>query len=191
LNPEILLAGSIGALLVFVLGTLGTVLRRDREQVGILRLLLAEIHHNIAVVQTLGHWRGAVLNIDARLLPRLKAEVWRAVRVRGAQLLPEELTTTLNDYYSPLDNVITLQNLKEAPGELDLSNDVMMQALGQLAQPQYAGPPFLYEDYALYALEAQNTARQQVEDHLASPLKRHPWLTGRVGGFAIKRRQAT
>jgi hypothetical protein len=185
---SVLFAGVVGALLVFVLGLVREKWRSDREQVGILRLLLAEIHHNIAVVQTLEHWRGAVLNIDVRLLPRMKAEVWRDVRVRAAQLLREKLITTLNDYYSPLDNVITLREVQEDPTKLDLSNNVMMDALGKQAERQYTAPPILYVDYALLALQAQNVARKQVEDQLARPgWARYP-LTGRVIGFAIRSR---
>jgi hypothetical protein len=73
--------------------------RSDREQVALLRLLLVEVEHNVAVVQTLDHGRGFAPPIDTRLMPRMKAEVWHDVWVRAAQLLPGELTTALNDYY--------------------------------------------------------------------------------------------
>jgi hypothetical protein len=73
--------------------------RRDREQGARLRLLLAEVEHNVAVVHTLDHGRGKAPPIDMRLVPRMKAEVWHDVWVRAAQLLPGELTTALNDYY--------------------------------------------------------------------------------------------
>ena len=133
-----------------------------------MRLLLAEIEYNVAVVQTLEHWRTAeVVNIDMRLLPHLKVEVWHSVRVRAAQLLPEELTTTLNDYYSPLGNLISLREVKEDPKKLDLSNH-LMNTLTRLAERKYTGPPILYMDYAILALDAQTrrmwrTARSRID----------------------------
>jgi hypothetical protein len=47
-----LLSGVIGALLVFCLGFARELWRDERERRGILRLLLAEIEHNIEVVRT-------------------------------------------------------------------------------------------------------------------------------------------
>ena len=186
-----LFSGVVGALLVFVLGILRQEWRDDREGVGILRLLLAEVEYNVAVVQTLEYWRTAdVVSIDMRLLPHMKAEVWRDVRVRAAQLLPKELTATLNDHYSPLDNVIAIREVQEDPKKLDLSSHVMMNALGKQADLNYTGPPVLYVDYALLALETQNVARRQIEDHLSLPGWKRYSLTGRVVEFALRRRTA-
>jgi hypothetical protein len=176
---SVLFAGLLGALLVFVLGLLREEWRSDREQVALLRLLLAEVEHNVAVVQTLEHWRGSDPPIDMRLMPIIKSEVWHDVRVRAAQLLPEELTTVLNDYYSPLDNVLTIRELQEDRKKLDLSSHVLMEAIGRLAK-QYEGPPILSVDYALLTLQAQTATRNKLADQLALPWwKRYP-LTGRV-----------
>jgi hypothetical protein len=167
--------------LVFILGVVREEWRREREEVGILRLLLAEIEYNVAVVQTLEHWKTAeVVNIDMRLLPHLKVEVWHSVRVRAAQLLPAGLTMTLNDYYSPLGNLISLREVQEDPKKLDLSNHLTMNTLTRLAERKYTGPPILYMDYAILALDAQNVAHSKIADGLALPWWRRYPLTGRV-----------
>jgi hypothetical protein len=165
--------------LVFILGVVREEWRRDREELALLRLLLAEVEHNVAVVQTLENWRGTEPSIDMRLMPLMKSEVWHDVRVKAAQLLPAELTAVLNDYYSPLDNVLAIRELQEDRKKLDLSSHVMMEALGRLAN-QYEGPPILSVDYALLTLQAQTSTRNKIADRLALPWwERYP-LSGRV-----------
>lgn len=165
-----LFSGVVGALLVFVAGILREEWRNDRETVGILRLLQAEIEHNDAAVRTLDYWRNAsVVNIDMRLLPLVKAEVWQGVRVRAAQLLPELLARSLNDYYSPLENVVTLRGLQDDPKKLDLSNHILMNALGKRDEGQDTPVPVLYVDNAVRALQAQTEAGNRIEEYLALP----------------------
>jgi len=179
-----LFSGIVGAFLVFVLGVVREEWRRDREAVGILRLLQAEIEHNITTAQTLEYWRYAeAVKIDMRILPRMKVEVWHDVRVRAAQLLPEALIQALNDYYSPLANVLTLSDLQEDPKNLDISNDVILNAIGKLRDPDYKAPPILYLDYAVLVLEAQNKVRDQVVDYLALRIWRRYPVTGWLIGF--------
>lgn len=114
-----------------------------------------------------------------RLMPRMKVEVWHNVRVRATQLLPEELTTTLNDYYWPLENVVAVRELQKDPKKLDVSSHIVMEALGRQAN-QYKGPPILSVDYAIHALQAQNVAQRKIADRLALPWwERYPF-TGRV-----------
>jgi hypothetical protein len=178
---SVLFAGVVGASLVFVLGALREEWHNDREGVGILRLVLAEIEHTVAVIQTLEDWAGAVLTIDMWLLPRLKTEVWRDVRVRAAQLLPEDLTMILNDYYSPLDNVVSLQEVQDGSQGLDLSSQVMMDALAILPERRYTGPSFLHRDYAIHALEMQDEALNRISEYLSlRPWMRQEWLVRMV-----------
>ena len=52
MNAEVSLAGSLGALAVFVLGIVLEWWRNERERRGLLVLLLAEMKHNAEVIQT-------------------------------------------------------------------------------------------------------------------------------------------
>ncbi len=63
--------------------------------------------------------------------------------------MKNELTTTLNDYYSPLDNVVTIREVQEDPKNLDISSHVMMDALRKQVERLYSALPILYVDYAL------------------------------------------
>ena len=67
-----LLSGVIGALLVFCLGFVRELWRDERERRGILRLLLAEIEHNIEVVRTVRESRPALLGSPD--LPSLRTD---------------------------------------------------------------------------------------------------------------------
>ncbi len=94
-SAEVLLAGSVGALAVFVLGVVREWWRNERERRGILRLLLAEIGHNAEVCRTIGETTWDLLS--APELPSMRVGTWSDCRVRAAQLLPEYLTQGLND----------------------------------------------------------------------------------------------
>ena len=83
MNLEILIAGSLGALAVFLLGTAREWRRDERERRGLLRLLLAEIEHNAEVVRTVRERRPALIgSLD---LPSMKTEVWRDSRPETAR----------------------------------------------------------------------------------------------------------
>ncbi len=85
----VLLSGSIGAISEFILGFLRELWRNERERRGLLRLLQAEIEHNIEVVRTVRESRPGLLGSpDLRFM---KIETWRATRTRATQLLPDEL----------------------------------------------------------------------------------------------------
>jgi hypothetical protein len=153
--------------------------------VGLLQLLTSEIEYNIAVTQSLEFWwyqKGG--SIDTPPSPRLKAEVWIDVR-RVAQLLPEDIITALNDYYSPLYTVLTHTDQKEQ----DSSNLVMRDVLADRPERMYPNaPPFDYPDYAQHVLEAQNTAHKQVKDYLdLTPLMRYP-IRGWTVEFVFRKR---
>jgi hypothetical protein len=90
----------------------------------------------------------------------------------------------VNDYYSPLDNVLTIRELQEDRKKLDLSSNVMMEAIGRLAK-EYEGPQILSVDYALLALQAQTVTRNKLADRLSLPWwNRYP-LTGRVVNLLV------
>ena len=103
LNPEILLAGSIGALGVFVLTTLkdwvwARRLRRT-ERKGLLRLVFAELSRNESNlralrVESIEEFAAAHLSVRA-----LNVDTWEQARVRMAVLLGDERFRELAEYY--------------------------------------------------------------------------------------------
>jgi hypothetical protein len=102
-----LVSGLFGALLVFFLGLFREAWRNNREKIGVLRLILAEIEHNAEVSRTLGETTRDLLS-SPDLSRSLKTETWSDVRTQAARLLPKELRDALNDYYSPLQTLVTL-----------------------------------------------------------------------------------
>ena len=152
--------------------------------------MLADIEHNKSVVKTLEYWRGGILTIDVRLLPRMEEEVWQHVRGRATQLLPQELTGTLSDYYSPLHKVLTLRERQTDVKKLEISTDVIITALAKRAGEQTSSAPILYVDYALLALQGQDPVHERVEYYLALPWwKRYPW-TSRATELVLRRRRS-
>ena len=112
----VLLSGSIGAISVFILGFIRELWRNERERRGLLRLLQAEIEHNIEVVRTVRESRPALLGSpDLRFM---KIETWRATRTRATQLLPDELFKDIENYYSLLETVLTLLGFRNLGGEV-------------------------------------------------------------------------
>jgi hypothetical protein len=53
MSLDVLLAGALGALLVFFLGVLREWWREEQERRGLLILLLAELEHNAEVIRTI------------------------------------------------------------------------------------------------------------------------------------------
>lgn len=99
LNPEVLLAGSIGALGVFVLTVLKDSVQgwrqRKRERNGLLRLVSTEIDlHRVLVLDD-------YLEADSANKPRrlLGTDAWEQVRPRLAALLPAYRLASLAEYY--------------------------------------------------------------------------------------------
>jgi len=103
---EVLLAGSVGALSVFLLGLFREWWRDERERRGLMRLLSADISHNAQVI-------GPILEalrspVAPSALPSTKTDTWRDVRTRAVQLLPGDVFETLDRYYSPLEVLQTV-----------------------------------------------------------------------------------
>jgi hypothetical protein len=100
LNPEVLLAGSIGALGVFVLTVLKDLVqgwwRRKRVLKGLLRLVSVEIAlHRILVLED--YLQAAETNKPRRLL---RTDAWEQARSRIAALLPAHRLASLAEYYA-------------------------------------------------------------------------------------------
>lgn len=102
MSPEVLLAGSIGALFVFVLGVLRDYLRRRREREGLMTLIWTEILHNYVV---LNRWKGTstIDFLNAGEVKSFRTEIWAESRVRLAQTLPPHEFLVATVYYSTLE----------------------------------------------------------------------------------------
>jgi len=93
----------------------------------------------------------------------MKTETWRATRTRATQLLPGELLTSLEEYYTPLETLLTLlefEGTNKSAGERWL-RVALSQKLGEekvaLDRPT---------TYALKTLDAQDEVYEQISDQL-------------------------
>jgi hypothetical protein len=75
LSAWALVSGLVGAVLVFLLGVIREAWRNDREKLGVQRLILAEIKHNVEVVRTIEE-RGRDLIASPDFLPSMRTETW-------------------------------------------------------------------------------------------------------------------
>lgn len=173
-SMEILLAGSVGALIVFFLGMAREWWRNRRERRGLLRLLLAEIDHNVEVVEAVGQTKPAL--ISSPDLPSMKMEAWRGTRVRVAQLLPEDLLTDLQAYYSPLETLLTLLTFSNAGSNAGNRwlRAAIAEDLGEVPRPRDP-----YVEYMKKTLDAQDQVRTRVANHLSLPWWRTRMFVGR------------
>jgi hypothetical protein len=111
-SPEVLLSGLFGALLVFLLGVLREWWRNEQERRGLLILLLTEISHNGEVIRTVQDR----INPDQAMEDLIghphfstqKVRTWDNVQERAAALLPDYLMAALDEYYAPLETLLTL-----------------------------------------------------------------------------------
>jgi len=112
MSPEVLLSGLFGALLVFLLGVLREWWRNEQERRGLLILLLTEISHNGEVIRTVQDR----INPDQAMEDLIghphfstqKVRTWDNVQERAAALLPDDLMAALDEYYAPLETLLTL-----------------------------------------------------------------------------------
>ena len=90
MNVEVLLAGSVGALAVFVLGIVREWWRNERERRGLLVLLLAEMEHNTEVIHTVAERVDVDRPIEDMIgnanFATLKMRTWSKVQGRAAAL---------------------------------------------------------------------------------------------------------
>jgi hypothetical protein len=82
--------------------------RAEREWDSLLRLLLAEIKHNREVARTARGEEDRPRQVGSSNLAFMKTETRRATRIRATQLVPGELLTSLEEYYTPLETLLTL-----------------------------------------------------------------------------------
>ncbi len=155
-----LLSGLSGALIVFFLGVGREWWRNDRERLGLLRLLLAEVERNAEVVTSAR--KGEQVSLTSADLPHMKLETWRAVRGRVAQLAPRGLTETLNNYYSALDTLLTLLAL---PGMKEKYTGALLITGLEQARGR-AGTRNPYLEYAELTFARQDQARKRLTAYL-------------------------
>jgi hypothetical protein len=179
---EVLLSGLLGALLVFCIGWLRERYRNERERQGLLRLLASEIEHNAVVMQT-------IQDSDTQLLAScnltlMKTEAWRASRASAAALSPT-LLKTLDDYYRPLETLLTLQRFSDADEERmkRLKINTMGEILGLERLPRSHDP---WGEAERSMLEAQQRAQGRVRKYLGSPI----WGPVLLGADRWARRQS-
>jgi hypothetical protein len=169
----VLFSGIVGALLVFILGTAREEWRNDREKPGLLRLLLAEIDHNIEVFETIGETKRQKIDvvISPEFAPSVRVDTWQDVRAKAARLLNKQLRDALNAYYSPLQTLLTLVTFKDK-----LGNDHMNRVARQMRNP--------YLEYFDRTIAAQEEVRDLIEEYLELPGRRRvPLIAQEVVGF--------
>ena len=111
MNTEVLLAGSIGALSVFLLGLLRESLQQWRELRGLTRLATNEIMHNTVILQTVYGDPAEVLTDRTGQLKTLRVDTWVSVRVRLAEMMPAADFWNLSFYYALLQELERIQQI--------------------------------------------------------------------------------
>jgi hypothetical protein len=95
----------------------------------------------------------------------MKAETWRDVRTRAAALLPAEIMAAVEDYYSPLETVLTLLQFQDAVSD---TADRMLRDEIQRVKPEWsvAATSNPYGEYLDRTVAAQDTARERIKRYL-------------------------
>ena len=168
----VLLSGALGALLVFVLGVVREWWRNEQERRGLLLLLRAEIEHNAEVIRTISDR----MNPDQAMEDLIghphfstqKARTWDNVQESAAALLPDDLMTTLEAYYAPLENLLTLVRF---PGAVSDSFDRTLRGHIQEIKPEWsiAATRQPYQQQLEKLLAAQDRAPMKIQEYLARP----------------------
>jgi hypothetical protein len=166
MNPDVLLAGLVGALSVLAFGVAREKWRGARELLGLLGSVLAEIEHNKEVLDIIRPTNPSL--IGSPDLSRTKTETWRGVRVRVTQLATKELTETLNSYYSSIDVLVTLMSFDSAKSEYmeRWLRGVIQRDLGRDV-PRSRNP---FTEYADLTFNRQDEARDLINWYFAQPL---------------------
>ena len=159
-----LVSGLVGAVLVFLLGIIREAWRNRREKLGVLWLLLAEIRHNAEVVRSIEE-RGQDLIASADFPFSMRTDTWRDLRKTAARLLPDNLRQALNDYYSPLQTLLTLLQFENRVN--DRADRLLREAIKEKApQKEVALTRNSYHEYRDSALQAQEEAQKRIEEYL-------------------------
>jgi hypothetical protein len=171
-SAEVLLAGSVGALAVFVLGIVREWWRIERERRGLLVLLLAEMEHNTEVIQTVSERVGPDRPIEDLTgntnFATLKVRTWSKVQGRAAALLSGDLMAALDEYYSPLETLLSLVGFANMVSD---SFDRTLRGEFQEMKPDWSvaltrNP---YREQLERLLGAQESTPAKIEEYLARP----------------------
>jgi hypothetical protein len=177
----VLLAGALGALLVFFLGVLREWWREEQKRRWLLCLLRAEINHNEIVIKVIAE-SGSSLETSP-YLDNLKTETWDESR-GAASGLPTELLNDLNGYYEPLEIFRTIKSLppkdpnRTPSGEremIEMKLDEMTEPLNQVLS-QWGFPTTRRETYQQSTLRASTRVKKSIETYLDRPLWAPPIL---------------
>jgi hypothetical protein len=177
---DVLLSGLIGALAVFFLGWLREWWRDEQERRGLLILLLAEIEHNAEVLRTildrLNEGYAMEDLIGHSHFTNQKARTWEGVQERAAALLPDDLMAALQEYYAPLETLLTLVRF---PSMTSDSSDRRLRGAIQEMKPEWsvAATRQPYREQLQKLLEAQGSTPPKLEEYLA-----RPWWRRMFGG---------
>ena len=169
---DVLFGGVFGALLVFLLGLLREWWRNEQERRGLLILLLAEISHNGEVIRTVQDR----INPDQAMEDLIghphfltqKVKTWDNVQERAAALLPDNLMAALDEYYAPLETLLTLVRF---PNMVSDSFDRTLRGQIQEARPRWAVAATRqpYGEQLQRLLDAQVSAPRKIEQYLSRP----------------------
>jgi hypothetical protein len=172
MSPEVLLSGLFGALLVFLLGVLREWWRNEQERRGLLILLLTEISHNGEVIRTVQDR----INPDQAMEDLIghphfstqKVRTWDNVQERAAALLPDDLMAALDEYYAPLETLLTLVRF---PNMASDSFDRTLRGEIQEMKPAWsvAATRQPYREQLQKLLDAQESTPAKIEEYLAQP----------------------
>ncbi len=168
----VLLSGFFGALLVFVLGSLREWRRDDRKRRGLARLLLSEIKHNTTVTEIIQE-SGTSLFFSPDL-PRMRTETWLGSR-ESAVALPPKLLKDLDDYYRPLEILLTLREFPNM--ENDRLERIHRKILGEVSGREFVRSQDHWGESEQAMLEAQDRARHRITQYWETP-----WWRRMFGG---------
>lgn len=111
MNPEILLAGSFGALTVFLLGFVRDSLRQRRELRGLTRLVHTEMEFNRLTLRELYNQPERAIT---EMTTTLEMSTWESARMRMAAMMPADDLGSVTYYY------LFVQELKRVQGSREL-----------------------------------------------------------------------
>jgi hypothetical protein len=157
---DVLLGGALGALGVFFLGWLKEWWRDEQERRGLLILLLAELEHNAEVIRTIYDRMDPGQAMEDLIahphFANQTAKTWESVQERAAALLPDDLMAALQEYYAPLETLLTLVRFPS------MTSDSFERILrGATRQP--------YREQLDKLLKAQDDTPPKIKGYLARP----------------------
>jgi hypothetical protein len=169
---DVLLGGALGALGVFFLGWLKEQRRDEQERRGLLILLMAELEHNAEVIRTIFDRMNPGQAMEDLIshphFANQKARTWDNVQERAAALLPDDLMAALEEYYAPLETLLTLVRF---PSMASDSFDRTLRSEIQERKPEWsvAATRHPYQEQLQKLLEAQDNTPPKIKECLDRP----------------------